>query len=162
MLQAAWDEEDAPLFKDVSKVGRLQQLEGAVIGLELNSGKLEEAAQLAMRMMVEDEFIIDSSFVIAADSILRFMREPNLRWSKETTLQTSLEFRRMRKLGKRTALDIERSFVFCLEIGERISDASVLDELHKELLAFYEDHCNGRDSVGLVALSNSGDSCHAK
>jgi hypothetical protein len=67
LLQMAWDEENVPLFRDVSKVGRLQQLEGAVIvGLELNAGKYEEAAQLAMRMMVEDEFIINSSFDIAA------------------------------------------------------------------------------------------------
>ncbi len=79
MLQMAWDEENVPLFRDVSKVGRLQQLEGAVIvGLELNAGKYEEAAQLAMRMMAEYKFIIDSSLVIAAASILRFMRETNL------------------------------------------------------------------------------------
>lgn len=50
--------------------------------MELMAGKLEEASQLAMRMLVEDECLIDASFVVAADSILRLMREPNLAWSK--------------------------------------------------------------------------------
>ena len=116
MLQAAWDQQNAPLFADVGRVGRLQQLEAAVVGLEIVSGKLEEATQLAMRMLVEDEYIVVSSFVTAADTLLTLMREPNLTWSRESKLRTSLEFRRMRKAGKNAALDIERCFLFCLEL----------------------------------------------
>jgi hypothetical protein len=158
MLQAAWDQDKAPLFQDVGRVGRLQQLEGAVVGLELMAGKLEEASQLAMRMLVEDEFLIDASFVVAADSILRLMREPNLAWSKEAKLRTSLEFRRMRRAGKRTALDIERCFVFCIELGEKLEGSLELVKIQEEVMDFYEEQCNAKDTVGLVALNNTSDS----
>ena len=158
MLQAAWDQEKAPLFYDVVRVGRLQQLEGAVVGLELTSGKLEEASQLAMRMLVEDEYIIDSSFVVAADTILRLMREPNLSWSREAKLRTSLEFRRMRRAGKRTALDIERCFVFCIELGEKLEHSPELAKINAEVMSFYEEQCNDKDTVGLVALNDTTDS----
>jgi hypothetical protein len=158
MLQAAWDQEKAPLFQEVCRVGRLQQLEGAVIGLELISGKLEEASQLAMRMLVEDEYIIDSSFVVAADTVLRLMKEPNIAWSREAKLRTSLEFRRMRRAGKRTALDIERCFVFCIELGEKLDGSPDLMKIHSEVMTFYEEQCNDKDSVGLVALNDTSDS----
>jgi hypothetical protein len=158
MLQAAWDQEKVPLFYDVVRVGRLQQLEGAVVGLELTSGKLEEASQLAMRMLVEDEYIIDSSFVVAADTILRLMREPNLSWSREAKLRTSLEFRRMRRAGKRTALDIERCFVFCIELGEKLEHSPELAKINAEVMSFYKEQCNDKDTVGLVALNDTTDS----
>lgn len=158
MLQAAWDQEKAPLFEDVGRVGRLQQLEGAVVGLELISGKLEEASQLAMRMLVEDEFIIDSSFVVAADTVLRLMKEPNMTWSREAKLRTSLEFRRMRRTGKRTALDIERCFVFCIELGEKLHGSPDLAIINYEIMAFYEEQCNSKDTVGLVAMNDTSDS----
>ncbi len=158
MLQAAWDQDKAPLFQDVGRVGRLQQLEGAVIGLEVIAGKLEEASQLGMRMLVEDEFIIDASFVVAADTILKLMKEPNLAWSKEAKLRTSLEFRRMRRAGKRTALDIERCFVFCIELGEKLDRSPELAQINTEVMAFYEEQCNAKDTVGLVALNLTSDS----
>jgi hypothetical protein len=158
MLQAAWDQQRAPLFQDVGRVGRLQQLEGAVVGLEVASGKLEEASQLATRMLVEDEFIIDSSFVIAADTYMKLMREPNLTWSREAKLRTSLEFRRMRRSGKRTTLDVERCFVFCVELGENLKDSPELLKINSEVLAFYDEQCNEKDTVGLVALNASSDS----
>lgn len=159
MLQAAWDQENAPVFRNVTKVGRLQQLEGAVIGLEMATGNIEDAARLAMRMMVEDDFVLDHSFAVAADSILRFMREPKQTpWADTSIRRTRAEFRRMRKFAKRTALEIGRSFVFCFEICDKWSGTSLRSSVNEECVAFYEEQCNGRDSIGLVALSNSVDS----
>lgn len=155
MLQAAWEQENAPLFGDVGRVGRLQQLEGAVVGLEMASGKLEEASQLAMRMLVEDEYIIVSSFVIAADALLKLMREPNLTWSREAKLRTSLEFRRMRKEGKNAAIDIERCFLFCLELSSNLAETDELQQLNAELLDFYDEQCSGKDTVGIISVGNS-------
>eukprot|EP00934_Nitzschia_sp_Nitz4_P003356 Nitzschia sp. Nitz4//scaffold43_size134323//100713//106351//NITZ4_003315-RA/size134323-augustus-gene-0.225-mRNA-1//1//CDS//3329551996//3346//frame0 len=157
MLQAAWDQANAPLFRDVTRVGRLQQLEGAVVELELVSGRLEEATQLSMRMLVEDEFLIGPSFVTAADTLLRYMKEPNSSWTKEAKLRTSLEFRRMRRAGNRTALDIERCFVFCVELGNK-QDAELLSQVYTETISLYEEQCNAKDSVGIVSLSSSPDS----
>jgi hypothetical protein len=126
-----------------------------VIGLDLNAGKHEEAAQLAMRMMVEDEFIINSAFdILVVDSILRFMREPNLRWSKETTLQIILEFWRMRKSGKRTALDIERTF----DKFERAATLVATSSSSKITGSSLESPCNGSNEELLLVtgMVNAG------
>lgn len=157
MLQAAWDQERAPLFQDVTRVGRLQQLEGAVVALELTSGRLQEACQLGMRMLVEDEFIINSSFVIVADTVLKLLREPNLSWTKEAKLKTSLEFRRMRRAGKRASLDIERCFVFCLELGEKTAENEAILDINSEILAMYDEQCHAKDKVGMVSLGDARD-----
>lgn len=154
MLQAAWNEGSAPLFKDVSKLGRLQELEGAVLGVEMSSGNLKDAAILATRMLVEDEYIIDSAFVEAADCLLRYTRVPGEAnaWSDKSITSLIHEFKKMRKSGKNTAIDIGRSFVFCVEIDSRRHEASVLGELRDECLAFYDKNTVGTDSIGLASF----------
>jgi hypothetical protein len=159
MLQAAWDQEEAPLFRNMTPVGRLQQLEGAVINLELVSGKVEESARLAMRMLVEDEFLLDTSFAFAASSILRYISEQKEKpWPNVAITRTRKEFRKMRKSAKRTALDIGTCYIFCVEITEKVQDTTFRSVLSRELMAFYDEQCGYMDSVGLVALSNSVES----
>jgi len=65
MFQAAFDHLDASLFQNIKKVGRLQQLESAAIHVEMNSGNVEEAGRHAMRMFIEDEYILASAFQLA-------------------------------------------------------------------------------------------------
>jgi hypothetical protein len=157
MLQAAWHEDKASIFNDVSKVGRLQLLEGAVAGVEFSSNNVRDAALLATRMFVEDEYIMDSAFVEAADYLLRYTRDPEQanRWSNKTLANLKLEFKKMRKRGKKTALDIGRSFVFCVELDRTRHEASVLDELRDECMAFYDETTIGTDSIGLATFSGN-------
>ena len=159
MLQAAWDQEEAPLFRTMTPVGRLQQLEGAVINLELVSGKIEEAARLAMRMLVEDEYILDMSFAFAASSVLRYISEQREKpWPSAAITKTRKEFLKMRKSAKRTSLDIGTCYIFCVELTEKLQETTFRSVLSRELLAFYDEQCGHMDSVGLVALSNSVES----
>jgi hypothetical protein len=72
LLYAAWGE-SVPLFREFSLIGRLQMLESALIALELVLGNIEEAARISMRMITEDEYLLDSAFVTVADALFRFM-----------------------------------------------------------------------------------------
>lgn len=105
-------------------------------------------------MLVEDEYLVVSSFVVAADTLMKLMREPNLTWSREAKLKTSLEFRRMRKAGKNAALDVQRCFLFCIELSNMLTEGGMLSHLNLELLDFYDEQCSGKDTVGIVSLGD--------
>lgn len=159
MLQAAWSEAAAPLFKGVGKVGRLQQLEGAVMSLELSSGKNAEAARLGMRMLVEDEYIIDTSFVVAAEALLRFMRErgPSSRWAPQHIFKSRREIRKMLKSSKNTSLDTGKSLILCVELSEKWGDDGALSKLNSNCLSLYDEQCGDDDYVGMVSFSEQAE-----
>lgn len=156
ILQAAWNHDEAPLFKDVSKVGRLQELEGAAGVVELSYGNVRDAAVLATRSLVEDEYIIDSAFEAMAECLLRYTRGPGLAngWSINTITSLREDLKKMRKSGRNTVVDIGRSFVFCVELDRTKHETSVLDRLYNECMAFYDENTIGTDSVGLATLTS--------
>jgi len=135
-LTACWEEEHAPLFDKISRIGRLQQLEGAVISLLTSYGNGNEvrAAQYAIRMLVEDEFLIDSAFVASADAILRFLSsqsserkkteiEGNVErhesfqgpWSKLAESETREDINQMLRRCK-TSLDQPKAVIFAMDL----------------------------------------------
>lgn len=167
MLQAAWNQEEAPLFHNTTKIGRLQELEGAVTGIELASGKANDALQLATRMLIEDEFLLDSSFIEAADCILQCAREDQENADdddddddekKETSFheacitELTQEFKTMRKPGMRNCLDIGRAFVFCIDLKGEWNGQRHLTQLRRALLSFYEENFQANDTVGIVTF----------
>jgi len=173
MLQAAWDQDNAPIFHSVHKVGRLQQLEGAVTGIELKSGQGNDAVLLATRMLMEDEFLVDSAFINAANCVLQYFRDadsddgaanedlhdsesrllyPRLGWTGPSLTKLRQEFKRMRKQGMRNALDVGRSFVFCIELEGHWNGRPFLTHFQNACLEFYEEHCRANDSLGMVSF----------
>ena len=69
---------NSPLFAEVSRLGRLQQLESITIEAEKRiKGNISEAAHIGMRMLVEDEYIDGSAFECAACTLASFLRETN-------------------------------------------------------------------------------------
>ena len=166
MLQAAWNQDEAPLFHNMTKIGRLQELEGAVTGIELSSGKADDAVEMATRMLIEDEFLLDSSFIEAADCILLFSREnreaeddqteeeeqQEKAFQDESIAGLKQEFKIMRKPGMRNALDIGRAFVFCIDIKGEWNGQALLLDLRKSILEFYEDNFQPNDTVGIVTF----------
>eukprot|EP00536_Pseudo-nitzschia_multiseries_P012093 jgi/Psemu1/244263/estExt_Genewise1.C_4430009 len=176
MLRAAWDQDDAPIFRNVKKAGRLQQLEGAVTCIELNSGKGNDALPLATRMLIEDEFLLDSAFIKSADCVLQYFRDedlgneatdreenshhitdrrtlyPRLGWTEPSLTKLRQEFKGMRKQGIRNALDVGRSFVVCIELEGHWNGRPLLSHLQNACLAFYEKNCRANDSLGMVTF----------
>jgi hypothetical protein len=153
MLQAAWNQPDVPLFRCVKRVGRLQELEGAVASVEFSSGNLKDAALLSTRMLVEDEYIIESAFVGAADCLLRYSRdvEPANKFSPASLSRLKQELRQMRKSAKKGTIDIGRSYIFCFELSGHWNSTDAIHDLQFECLSFYEENCHLTDSFGVVA-----------
>jgi hypothetical protein len=126
-LTASWDEEQAPLFEKIGRIGRLQQLEGAVISLLTSYGNDNEvrAAQYAIRMLVEDEYLIDSAFVASANAMLHYLsyrraeaedgEEPENVWSEMAESETRVDINDMLRKCK-TSLDQPKSVVFAMEL----------------------------------------------
>jgi hypothetical protein len=151
MIQAAWNRDDAPIFRAINKVGRLQQLEGAAALVEYSDGKLKEAAVLSTRMLVEDEYLMETAFVDAAEIILTHARETKT-WSTSSIASLRQEFRKMRKSVKKASLDIGSCYVFCVELSGQWNGTELLHRIQEECLTFYEDICHESDSFGMVTF----------
>jgi len=168
LLQAAWSQDTAPLFHRMTKIGRLQELEGAVTGIELSSGNRLDAVQLATRMLIEDECLLDSSFIEAADCILQCSQdserdddeeddedhgERDTKFRDESIIELKSEFRKMRKSGMRNSLDIGRAFIFAIDLKGEWNGQPLLADLQKAILAFYEENFQPNDTVGIVTFA---------
>ena len=155
MLQAAWNRDDAPIFRAINKVGRLQQLEGAAALVEYSDGKLKEAAVLSTRMLVEDEYLMETAFVDAAEIILKHARETEEteKWSTLSIASLRQEFRKMRKSVKKASLDIGSCYVFCVELCGQWNGTDLLHRVQEECRTFYEDICQESDSFGMVTFN---------
>ncbi|KAG7351000.1 Cache domain containing protein [Nitzschia inconspicua] len=163
MLQAAWNQPKAPLFQTMNRIGRLQQLEGAVANVECSSGNFKDAAVLSTRMLVEDEFIIESAFVEAADCLLRYTRETDAvhHWSKRSLSKFKQEIRQMRKSAKKGTLDIGRSYILCYDLSGEWNGTEFLEGLKSQCFTFYDENCLPTDLFGVVAFNPQDGDFHA-
>ena len=74
-------------------------------------------------------------------------------WSGSSSMtKLRQEFKMMRKSGMRNALDIGRSFVFCIELRGQWNGTPLLRNLQNACLAFYNENCQTSDSVGMVTF----------
>jgi HAMP domain-containing protein len=158
LLLAAWNEPVAPLFQSVSRTGRLQQLEAAAIRLELSRDNDWEAARLAMRMFAEDEYLMEGSFQVAANALLRYSRATDgaMPFTRTTFQSTRSDFRKMLKTCKNGSVDIGKCLIFALEINKRWEDDPIMDRINANCLRLYDECCNPEDSMGLVASTTRG------
>ena len=152
ILLAAWDQPTAPLFADVSKIGRLQQLEGAAVCLDLSAGRVLDAARCGIRMLVEDEYIIASSFSIVSDALLRFTGAPPS-WPDEAIASCRGDIRSMLKSLSRNASF--KSVIFCIDLSGDKKE-SILDCIKASCLTLYDFHCGPDDFVGVVGAGVAG------
>ncbi|KAL3915878.1 MAG: hypothetical protein SGILL_005439 [Bacillariaceae sp.] len=163
MLQAAWNQPDVPLFHTVKRVGRLQELEGAVSSIEFSSGNFKDAALLSARMLVEDEYILESAFIEAADCLLSYSREAEheKKFTAVSLSRLKQELRQMRKNAKKNVIDMGRSYIFCFDLSGHWNSTDALHDLQFECLTFYEENCNQSDSFGVVAYDAQEGKLHS-
>lgn len=154
LLFAAWNEPTAPLFHEVNRVGRLQQLEGAAILLYTRMGNDVEAARLAMRMFAEDEYLLESPFVRAGEALLALMRDnETMAFSKKTLACARDDLRRMLKSCKNVTMEIGKCIVFTFELSERWEGDPVLEKVNAKCLELYDRYVAANDHMGVVAYS---------
>ena len=152
ILLAAWDQPTAPLFADVTKIGRLQQLEGAVVCLDLSAGRDLDAARCGMRMLVEDQYIIASSLAVVSDALLRYTSAPPS-WPDEAIGSCRGDIRSMLKSLSRNASC--KSVLFCIDVSGDKSE-SMLESIKAGCLTLYDFHCGPDDFVGVVGHGVEG------
>ena len=158
LLLAAWNKESAPVFRDLGRVNRLQQLECAALRLELCEGNTVEAARMAMRMLAEDEFLLECCFPIAATAILESMRsDDGIIWSPSTCLSFKNDLRSMTSVCRNTSLDLGKCFIFTLELNERWEGGPLLAKVKGHCLRIFDTYCKDEDHVGVAAYTVEGD-----
>jgi len=158
LLFAAWKEPSAPLFDDLSRVGRLQQLEATVVRYEFCNGNTAEAARMAMRMFAEDEYLLECSFTLCATALVEYHRGSDpAPWSSATAKSARADLRKMLKSCKHASLDIGKCFVFNFELSERWEGDPILAKINTNCLRLLNDYCSRDDFVGLVAQSAEGE-----
>ena len=154
-----------PLFREVNRTGRQQQLEGLEILLAMNSGDPARAARIGMRMLVEDVYLLESAFVRAAESLLVVMKQgnehQNISFSRRSIERTRLDLRAMVKSCKRESLDMGKNGVFVFELCpshwrtstscRTESDQLILDELNSHCLQLYDNDFQADDQIGVLA-----------
>lgn len=158
-LFAAWDQPSAPLFQFISRIGRLQQLEGLAMLLDVRRGRSVEAVRLAMRMLVEDEHLIECCFRMSAIALLNVIRNEELSdtWTPKTKSSVIVDLRTMLRSCRQTNLDIGKNVVVALEISQRWEGDPLLEAINGNLLKLYDDCCLKDDYMGLVACTTQGD-----
>jgi hypothetical protein len=159
LLFAAWDQPSAPLFEVMSRVGRLQQLESVAMHLDLCKGRKIHAARLAMRMFAEDEYILESAFMIASDVLLNLMRDGASdlgSLSAQTKLSVKAHLRKMLQTCRQVNLDVGKCLIFALEVNERFEGDPLFERVNKRCLKLY-DELHDDDYMGIAAYTTCGD-----
>ena len=157
LLFAAWDQPSAPLFYESSRVGRLQQLEDVVIRLEISLGNYLEAASLGIRMLVEDEYMIESAFLSAANALLAYVKmDETTAWSAQRQSSVKENLRKILKGCKGPSFDAGKCLVLCMELSSDVwKDPQILSKLGNNILLLYDEYFNDDDYVGLVSFSEN-------
>lgn len=159
LVAAAWDSKiQCPLFRDVTKIGRRQQLESSAMLLAMHGGDHMQAARLGMRMLVEDMFILETSFVRAAEALVQVMKDGEVDFSRRTVSCARDDLRSMLRCCRSESLDIGKNVVLVLELHPQWADNPMLEELNSRCLALYDSSLNPDDNFGAVA-NNVKDTC---
>jgi hypothetical protein len=152
-----------PLFEEVNRSGRQQQVDSLEILLALNCADNRLAAMTGMRMLVEDAYLMESAFVRAAEALLRLMKEGDgdFSFSKRSIECTRDDLRAMVKSCKKESLKIGKNALFVLEICPSQWETSnngngggeMLDELelNNQCLWLYDNFLQEDDQIGIFA-----------
>lgn len=159
LLNAEMSNAGSELFVEVSPVGRLQQLECLAMQLAARRGRKKEASCFAMRILVEDEYILESAFKTSATTLLSAMRdvESPLAWSAKTMSSARADLRKMLRDCQKPNLDAGICLIFALEINEQWEGSEMLDRVNVQCLQLYDDCVSVDDYMGIAAYTTMGD-----
>lgn len=150
---------EAPLIQTMKLGGRLQQLEEVAIRNELRQGNVDDAARFAVRMLMEDEYLVESAFSAAAEALLQSMKScDEMAWNPNTVETTKSRFREMLKVckGPVSVPSLEKNLVLCLDANVSLEDES-LQAMQRGAIDLYHRTCCGPDQVSLVVFGDTVD-----
>jgi hypothetical protein len=158
LLFAAWKEESAPLFNELSRIGRLQQLECATIRYLLCCQNFVAAALVGIRMFVEDSYLLDDAFKMAAVALSEFSKDvSSYIWEESTKTTLKTDLRKMLRKRRQIDVDVRKCVVFAIELDHTWSDHPILDMINTNMLSLYDNCCFDDDFVGLLSHATNWD-----
>jgi hypothetical protein len=140
-----------PLFREISQVGRQQQLESSGILLAMRNENFLHAAKIGIRMLVEDNFLLESSFADAAEALLHILKDDDMAFSGRAIASTKQSLRAMLKSCRRVSLDTGKNCIFAFELSPKWSNRPMLEELNAECLDFYDTSFSPDDQIAVLA-----------
>ena len=112
--------ENSALFRHFTSIGRLQVLETELISYKLVKGEISKAAQIAVRMLYEDEFIFPDAQLKAVEALVAYL---DVMEQDESTLErTRCELEVFQKLLLQVVDDIDNTrFSVATEQSEELA-----------------------------------------
>ena len=149
----------SPLMQGVARAGRLQELEEIAIRCQLHDGNHDEAARFAARMLIEDEYILESAFEAAATAIVQSIRDESapVRWRPGIVELARAQLRMMSKACRSpVSIPIGKNVILCLDRGINNSRGH-LEAVRSNLLSLYNEECYEHDYVSVVVFDSEVD-----
>jgi hypothetical protein len=142
---------ECPLFREVNQAGRRQQLESSAILLAMRNEDFLCAGKIGIRMLVEDNFLLESSFADAAQALLHILKDDDFGFSRRALSSTKQSLRAMLKSCRTVSLDTGKNVIFAFELSPKWSDSAMLEELNAECLDFYDTSFSPDDQISVLA-----------
>jgi hypothetical protein len=137
-----------PLFREINQVGRRQQLESSAILLAMRKEDFLHAAKIGIRMLVEDNFLLESSFADAAEALLQILKDDDIAFSQRALASTKQSLRAMLKSCRTVSLDTGMNGIFAFELSPKWSDNPMLNSA---CLDFYDTAFSPDDQIAVLA-----------
>ena len=157
LLHVSKANEKGPLFDSISLIGRRQQLEAAVIRLYLAEENILEGGNLALRMLSEDEFILEDAFVTASEAFLALVgTEEDCSLPVRTMTSMRRDIASMSKSCKAYSIRMPKKVTFAVDVREGFSgrNPEMSRKIRDFLMELYLNHCNIYDYIGFVGRSH--------
>lgn len=146
-------EEKSNLFKQIERAGRMQQIDDLRIQHELCKKNSYEAAKIAMRMLVEDEYIIDTVIVNALTAITQYFKAEGIRIPATNSTHY---LRRETRKAQVNVLREAKNIFFCLDYSGSMAGER-MERANRNLRWVYDEHCSDKDWVGFIRFNHDVD-----
>ena len=153
LLASVGQDVKAPLLQDVSRAGRLQELEEIAIRCQLALGNVHEAARYASRMLMEDEYLLETAFEAAATAIVQSMRIRGV-WRPNVVEMARAQLRAMSKSCRSAvSIPIGKNVIFCIDEGMTNADGRK-SAIYGNILSLFDHQCYEHDYVSCVVYGD--------
>lgn len=117
------DNAHSNLFENINMVARQQQVNDLKIQYELSRGETETAARIALKMLVEDDYIIDT---VLMNSVTTINKHFNLQGPDMAVPNMTQLVKRETRRGQVDSMRAAKNVIFCLDYsgsmaGERMA-----------------------------------------
>ena len=173
-------EYSSKLFESISRIGRKQQIDDLRIQYLLCKQDFSKAGEIAMRMLVEDEYIIDTIATNATNAVEQYFKAKKIRIALNPTQYLKRETRK----AQVNVLQEAKNIFFCLDYsgsmaGERMKRANknllwVYKGLYEKWclvdrvlcrpkislfcsIRYTSEHCQDKDQVGFIRFNHDID-----